>query len=328
MSQQETAPPAAAAPSAPARRRARLGTIPLLVITLALCAFLAITRENFLTASNLYSLAFAVSIEALVVLAFTYVMVLREIDLSVGAVYALSGVLSGYLLLQGVSLPLAIGLALGAAALVGLVNGFLVVRFRINSLMLTIGTMLIVRGIVGVMTTTLRGNIFPREFRSLARQAFFGVNLTIIAMAVLVIAALLFQWRSVLFRQMCYIGENLQSATIYGIRTGRIKVLAFVASSLMAGIAGIYTASRITHADSNMGVGLEFSMITAAVLGGASLYGGRGNAAASVLGLFLLAVIINGMAMYDIEPVFQQFVVGALLIATVAIDTLLNRHRV
>jgi ribose/xylose/arabinose/galactoside ABC-type transport system permease subunit len=317
----------AVAASAPAQRgRRHLGSLPLLVVTAALCLFLGLTRETFFTASNLYSLVYGVSIECLAVFAFTYVMVLREIDLSVGAVYALAGVMSGYLLLEGVPMWGAIAIALAAAALVGLINGLLVVRLRVNSLMLTIGTMLLVRGLVGVMTTTLRGNTFPRPFRALSREQLFGVNVSIVAMVVLAIAAILFQQRSVLFRHMCYIGENLRSAVIYGVRADRIKVLAFVASSFMAGVAGIYTASRITHADANMGLGMEFTMITAAVLGGASLYGGRGNAAASMLGLFLIAVLINGMAMYDIEPVFQQFVIGALLIATVATDTILKRR--
>ncbi|WP_191057830.1 ABC transporter permease [Geminicoccus harenae] len=308
------------------RGRRHLGPLPLLVVTAALCLFLGLTRENFFSASNLYSLVYGVSIECLAVFAFTYVMVLREIDLSVGAVYALAGVMSGYLLLEGVPMWGAITIALAAAALVGLINGLLVVRLRVNSLMLTIGTMLLVRGLVGVMTTTLRGNTFPRPFRALSREQLFGVNVSIVAMVVLAIAAILFQQRSVLFRHMCYIGENLRSAVIYGVRADRIKVMAFVASSFMAGVAGIYTASRITHADANMGLGMEFTMITAAVLGGASLYGGRGNAAASMLGLFLIAVLINGMAMYDIEPVFQQFVIGALLITTVAADTILKRR--
>ncbi len=318
---------AVATAPAPARQRRRhLGPLPLLVVTVALCLFLGLTRENFFSASNLYSLVYGVSIECLAVFAFTYVMVLREIDLSVGAVYALAGVMSGYLLLEGMPMWGAIAIALAAAALVGLINGLLVVRLRVNSLMLTIGTMLLVRGLVGVMTTTLRGNTFPRPFRALSREQLFGVNVSIVAMVVLAIAAIVFQQRSVLFRHMCYIGENLRSAVIYGVRADRIKVMAFVASSFMAGVAGIYTASRITHADSNMGLGMEFTMITAAVLGGASLYGGRGNAAASMLGLFLIAVLINGMAMYDIEPVFQQFVIGALLIVTVATDTILKRR--
>ena len=323
-------PVAATSPAAVERRAGRraggIGIWPLLIVTLLVFGFLALTKPNFLTYTNLYGLIFEDSIAFLVIFGFTYVMVLREIDLSVGSVYAFSGVLTGYLLLAGLPLWGAIAIALIGAAVIGLVNGWLVVRLRLNSLMLTIGTMLLVRGLVGVMTTSLRGNIFPREFRMLSRVRYFDVNATILAMIVLIVLALVFQSRSVLFRQMCYIGENMQSAVIYGVRAGRITIGAFVVSAVLAGVGGVYTASRITHGDVNMGLGLEFTMVTAAVLGGASLYGGKGNVVGSALGLFLLSMILNGMLMYDIEPVFQQFVIGLLLILTVGLDTLMSRR--
>lgn len=303
------------------------GMLPLVVVTGLIFALLALTKPNFLTYANLYGLLYETSISFIAIFGFTYVMVLREIDLSVGSVYAFSGVLTGYLLLDGVPLWASIAIALAGAVLIGFVNGWLVVRLRLNSLMLTIGTMLLVRGFVGVMTTSLRGNVFPRDFRMLSRAHYFEVNTTIWAMLVLLILGLILQRRSVLFRQMCYIGENMQSALIYGVRADGIKILAFMASALLAGIAGIYTASRITHGDVNMGLGLEFTMVTAALLGGASLYGGRGNVAGSALGLLLLSIILNGMLMYDIEPVFQQFVIGLLLILTVGFDTVLSRSK-
>ena len=308
------------------RRAGGIGIWPLFIVTALVFAFLALTKPNFLTYTNIYGLLFEDSISFLVIFGFTYVMVLREIDLSVGSVYAFSGVLTGYLLLFGLPVWGAIAIALLGAATIGLINGWLVVRLRLNSLMLTIGSMLLVRGLVGVMTTSLRGNIFPRDFRMLSRVRYFDVNTTVLAMVVLILLALVFQRRSVLFRQMCYIGENIQSAVIYGVRAGPITIGAFVVSAVLAGIGGIYTASRITHGDVNMGLGLEFTMVTAAVLGGASLYGGRGNVVGSALGLFLLSMILNGMLMYDIEPVFQQFVIGFLLILTVGLDTLMSRR--
>ncbi len=200
------------------------------------------------------------------------------------------------------------------------------VRFRINSLMLTIGTLLLVRGLANVLANNLGGRTFPREFRSLARVDLFNVKITIVFMVVAVLLAWGFQKRSTLFRRMCFIGENPKSAEVHGINVGRIKIVAFMLSSVTAGIGGIFTASRITHADVRMGLGAEFVMVNAAIIGGASLYGGRGDLRGSALGLLLLALVLNGMIMFDIEPVFQQFVIGALLIVTVAFDTLINRR--
>ena len=318
----------------PARKRKPLfagngfgsNILALALVTLAIFAFLALTRQNFATWQNLNSILFGVSIEFLAIVGFTYVMVMREIDLSVGSVFAFTGTLTGALLVGGWGFWPAAGVALLAAAAIGFVNGFLVVRFNINSLMLTIGSMLLVRGLSNVLANDLGGQTYPRAFRSFARTNLFDVRVTIVAMVVLVLLAWGFQRRAALYRKMCFIGENVKSATVHGIRVGTIKILAFVASAMTAGVAGIFTASRITHADVRMGLGLEFVMVTAAIIGGASLYGGKGDLRGSALGLLLLALVLNGMIMYDIEPVFQQFVIGALLIATVAFDTVLNRR--
>lgn len=301
--------------------------LPLALITLAIFGFLALTRQNFAMAQNLNSILFGVSIDFLAIVGFTYVMVMREIDLSVGSVFALTGTLTGTLLVAGWGFWPAAALALAVAALIGFINGFLVVRFNINSLMLTIGTMLMVRGLANVLANALGGQTYPRAFRQLARTNVFDVRLTVIVMVLLVLAAWGFQRRSALFRRMCFIGENVKSATVHGIRVGRIKIAAFMASAITAGIAGIFTASRITSADVRMGLGLEFVMVTAAIIGGASLYGGRGDLRGSALGLLMLALVLNGMIMYDVEPVFQQFVIGFLLIVTVAFDTIMNRRR-
>lgn len=313
----------------PRMRRPGFGSniLPLALITAAVLGFLMLTRENFATAQNLNSILFGVSIEFLAIVGFTYVMVMREIDLSVGSVFALTGTMTGALLVAGWGFWPAAALALAVAGFIGFLNGFLVVRFNINSLMLTIGTMLMVRGLANVLANNLGGQTYPRAFRQLARTNVFDVRLTVVVMVVLVLLAWGFQRRSTLFRKMCFIGENVKSATVHGIQVGRIKILAFMASAMTAGLAGIFTASRITSADVRMGLGLEFVMVTAAIIGGASLYGGKGDLRGSALGLLLLAAVLNGMIMYDVEPVFQQFVIGLLLIVTVAFDTIMNRRR-
>jgi len=311
------------------RRKVGFGAdiLPLTLVTLAIFCFLMVTRGNFATAQNLNSILFGVSIDFLAIIGFTYLMVMREIDLSVGSVFALTGTLTGSLLVAGWGFWPATATALGSAALIGFITGFLVVRFNINSLMLTIGTMLVVRGLANVIATDLGGQTYPRAFRQLARINVFDIRLTIVIMVVFLLAAWLFQRRSALFRKMCFIGENVQSATIHGIRVGRIKIATFIVSAMTAGVAGIFTASRITSADVRMGLGLEFIMVTAAIIGGASLYGGRGDLRGAALGLIFLALVLNGMIMYNVEPVFQQFVVGFLLIVTVGIDTIINLRR-
>lgn len=308
-------------------RDLHLAALSLPVIVVAMFIFLAVTKEAFLGYSNLYSIVFALSIDAIAIIGFTYVMVMGEIDLSVGAVYAFAGIMTGWLMKFGFGLWPAIGMALALALMIGFINGYLVTRFKINSLMLTIGTMIFVQGIVGVLTTMLVGGTYPRDFRMLAKTRLFDINVTILAVIVIVLLLQFLERRASFFRKLYLVGENPETAIVYGIRSARIKIGIFMLSAFTAGIAGILTASRLTHADTQMGLGLEFTLVTAAVLGGASLYGGRGNVATSILGLFFLALILNGLILYGVEPVLQQFVVGFLLVSAVLLDRLFNRHR-
>ena len=308
-------------------RDLNLSAVSLLAVTVVVCVSLSLTRETFWSYNNIYSILYGVSIEFFAILGFTYLMIMGEIDLSVGSVYAFSGIFAGYLMTLDVPIWLAVLLALVACGLIGLVNGWLVVKFRLNSLMVTIGMMILVRGLVGILTIVMVGSTFSRSYRAIARAKIENVNVTIIAMLLLVPVLELLLRKSVHFKKLYYIGENLDSALIYGMRAAKIKIMTFAAASVTAGIGGVLAASRITHADVTTGKGLEFKVVTAAVLGGASLFGGKGSIVNSVLGLIFLAIVLNGMVMFDIEPVLQQLVMGVILIAAVFVDTLLSREK-
>lgn len=300
----------------------------LLVIVALFFVFLAITKEQFLVYSNIYSLVYALSIDAIAIAGFTYVMVTGEIDLSVGSVYALSGTLTGWMMNQaGLSMPMAISIGLCGALACGLVNGLLVTRLKVNSLMLTIGTLILIQGIAGVLVNDMVGATYARAFRFVARERWWGINTTVFYAFFGIAALLVFQARSTLFRKLYLVGEHSETARVYGINTDNIKLGAFVASALGAGIAGIFSASRLTHASIDMGVGLEFTYVTAAVIGGASLYGGRGGIFGSVIGLFFLAMIANAMVLYGINPLAQQVVIGVLLITAVFIDMVSKKRQ-
>jgi len=155
-----------------------------------------------------------------------------------------------------------------------------------------------------------------------------SVDVTIIAMLAVVFTLEFLLRRSAAFKKVYYVGENLKSATIYGIKAGRIKVITFIASSVTAGIGGILATSHVSAANVTTGDRLEFRMVTAAILGGASLFGGKGSILNSALALLFLAIVMDGMVKFDIEPVLQQLVVGVILIIAVFADTLMNREKV
>jgi ribose transport system permease protein len=297
-----------------------LSSYTIVILTLILGAGLTLTSENFLSVNNIVSILYGVSITFWGTIGFVYLMIMGELDLSVGSVYAFSGMMVGYLMKNNWPLVPALVLALVLSTLIGFINGFLVVRFKVPSMMITLGTMAAVRGLANLLTTWLYGFPYAPSYEALARQRIGGIHLTTIVMVAAVIVLEFLLKRAAVFRQMYYVGENLETARIYGIRAGRKKITVFMVMSFLAGIGGILIGSRLRFADSTIGNGLEFTILTAVVLGGASLSGGKGSLLRAVVALIFLSTITTGMIVHNIEPLIQQLIVGVILIITVFID--------
>jgi ribose transport system permease protein len=314
------------APSISTKKSFDFSSLTVIIIALGLFTFLSITSETFLTQRNIYSILYGVSFQFFAIIGFTYLMIMGEIDLSVGSVYAFSGMFMGYLMVSmKVPLFLAMAISLLVCGLIGLGTGFLVVRFRLNSMMVTIATMTLIRGLASNFVSRMYGATYPTAMRHLSKIEIGHIYLTIITMVVLVIVLEILLKKSSIFKKMYFVGENRQTAKIYGIKSDRIKIAVFTLSALTAAIGGILISSRITYADTAIGSGLEFQLLTAAVLGGASLYGGKGSILGSAIGLIFLATILNGMVIFNIEPLLQQLIIGIILILSVFIDTRLNK---
>ena len=269
---------------------------------------------------------YGVSFQFIAIIGFTYLMILGEIDLSVGSVYAFSGMFMGYLMvIEKMSLFPAMLISLLACTLMGAITGFLIVRFRLNSMMVTIATMTLIRGLASNFVKRMYGATYPKDMRHLSKIEINDVYLTIIIMIVLVIILEILLKRSTIFKRMYFVGENRETARIYGIKSNRIIISLFALSALAAGIGGVLLNSRVTYADTAIGSGLEFHLLTAAVLGGASLYGGKGSMLGSAVGLIFLATILNGMIIFNVEPLLQQLIIGIILIVSVFVDTRLNK---
>lgn len=305
-----------------------LGALTIIILTGGLFLLLSFTSDTFFTYRNIYTIFYGVSIEFFAIIGFTYLLIMGEVDLSIGSVYCFSGVMVGYLMMIDVPLFPALLISLACCTCFGLITGLLVTKFKANSLMVTIGSMTLIRGLAWLLTGSMAGSTFDRAFRSLARDRIGSINTTVIVFILLAIILEIALRRASFFKKIFYIGENLDTARIYGINADRIKISIFAISSFTAAIGGILIASRITHADVTTGIGLEFKMLTAAILGGASLFGGKGSILRSIVGLIFLAAVLNGMIIFNIEPLLQQFVVGVILIISVYVDTRLNRERV
>ena len=303
----------------------QLSSYTIIIITLILGTGLTLTSDTFLSVNNIVSILYGVSITFWGTIGFVYLMIMGELDLSVGSVFAFSGMMVGFLMKNNWPLVPAVLLALSLSMLIGFINGFFVVRFKVPSMMITLGTMAAVRGLANLLCTWLYGYPYPPSYEALARQRIGGIHLTTIVMVVAVVILEFLLKKTSVFRKMYYIGENLETARIYGIRASRHKIITFTVMSFLAGIGGILIGSRLRFADSTIGNGLEFTILTATVLGGASLAGGKGSILRTVVGLIFLSTITTGMIVHNIEPLIQQLIVGVILIITVFVDTRMSR---
>ena len=297
------------------------------VILVALVFMLfAFTTDTFLSASNLYSILYGVSIQFFAVIGFTFLIIMGEIDLAVGSTYCLSGIFTGYLYAaKGWPLWLAITVVLSVCGLFGYGVGVLVTRFRLNSMMVTLGSMSFVAGAAAVMFNSFMQTTYSQQYRAIAKWKLGGVHWTMIAMFLIAIILELCLGRVPIFRRMYYIGNNGATSLLYGIKVNRIKRIAFMISALTAALGGIISTSRISYSSLATGEGLEFSLITACVVGGASLDGGRGSILKSLLGMLLLAMLTNGLSIYRIDPFIQNIVTGGILILAVFVDVRLDK---
>ncbi len=308
------------------KKKISFSSLTIIFLTIGLFVLLTFTSDTFFAYRNIYSILYGVSFQFIAIIGFTYLMIIGEIDLSVGSVYAFSGMFMGYLMVMK-KMPLypAMLISLLICTLMGLVTGYLIVKFKLNSMMVTIATMTLIRGLASNFVKRMYGATYPTEMRHLSKIEVGDIYLTIIIMIVLVVALEILLKRSAIFKRMYFVGENRLTARIYGIKSNKIIISLFALSALAAGIGGILLSSRVTYADTAIGSGLEFQLLTAAVLGGASLYGGKGSMLGSCVGLIFLATILNGMIIFNIEPLLQQLIIGIILIISVFVDTRLNK---
>ena len=287
--------------------------------------FLSITRQNFLTFNNIHSLLYGVSFNFFAIVGFTFLIIMGELDMSVGSLYGLGGSLMGYFIFRYKmgTLP-AVLIAVAVAFVIGYLVGFLITRFRLNSMMVTIGVMMAVKGFNWMMVNSFGGKQLPHDNYNFIRTQWFNVSWLIWLMLAVAIVLEILLSKTWHFRQMYAIGDNMETARLYGLRAESVKQLCFAASAALSAFGGAMATARLKHPDVTVGGDLEVTIITAAVLGGASIFGGRGSVVRSMLGLFFVAMLQNGMTAYGINSYIQQVILGIVLIAAIYLDLRVN----
>jgi ribose transport system permease protein len=289
--------------------------------------FLSIASPVFLSADNLYNIGVQTSYTAVIAIGITLVIITAGIDLSVGSVAALSGVVGVVLMAKaGVPVVLAIlgGILVGAAC--GLVNGLLVSVAGLNPFIATLGMLSVARGMVYIPTNAKSVFGVPDSFRLLGQGVIGSIPIPIIVVAVVAVAGYVVLARTKLGRYAYAMGSNREAARLSGIPIRRYLTVVYVISGALAGFGGMIASSQVASGQPNFGIGLELDAIAAAVIGGASLFGGQGTVVGTLIGAFLIALIRNGSVLLDVNIYYQQVIIGVVIWVAVLWDQYRRRR--
>jgi ribose transport system permease protein len=308
---------------------------------LLLVLVFSMTSSAFFSLGNAMTVALQVTSIVYLGIGATFVILTGGIDLSVGSVLALSGVVAGLLVKAGLPVAPAFALGIAVGALCGAVNGLCVTRLKLPPFIATLGMMLVARGIALQLTDARAVSGLGEAFGTLGNGAlwrieeidaqgfpnvvFPGIPYPVLLMVVLAIVAGILLRRTTLGRHIHAVGSNGEAARLSGVNVGRVAMFAYITSGALAGLAGCVLMSRLVTAQPNEGVMYELDAIAAAVIGGTSLIGGVGTISGTVIGAFVIGILRNGLNMGGVSAFVQQIIIGLVILLTVWIDQM--RHR-
>jgi ribose transport system permease protein len=296
----------------------------LLAALVVLFIGLSIFSPYFLASTNLLNIGRAMAIVGIASVGETIVIISGGFDLSVGSVMAAAGMLSAWLIGSGFPLPLAFAASIGVGVGVGLLNGSIVGYARINPLITTLATLSVVRGLSYVLSGGQEIVVGDKTWVDFGTDTFFFVPYIVIVLLATFLIAGLSMPRTLFGRYAYAIGSSARAARLAGVAVNRWRLAFYVSSGALAAIAGLVAVSRIGYAQPSANMGIELEVITAVILGGASLNGGRGTILGTLVGLALIGVINNGLTLIGVPAYWQLVVKGSILLAAVVYDELRN----
>lgn len=280
----------------------------------------------FLDPENIINILRQIAFVFIIGIAMTFVLIAAGLDLSVGSVLALGGVLTGMALLANIPMWISIILGLLAGVAVGVFNGLVITRFKIPSLIVTLGMMYFARGVVQVLTKGNPVYPLPDYFNFIGQGFIAGIPVVVIVAAVLAVIAHIVLTKTAFGRAVYALGGNPETARLSGINVPGVTAWVYVLSGLASALTGILTAARLGSGLSNAGTGMELQVIAACIIGGTSMFGGAGSILGSLIGAAFMAVVANGMVLLRISVYYQSMVIGAIIIFAVGMDQY-NRKR-
>ena len=295
------------------------------VVLIMLCVIMTLLSDHFATWVNISNVLRQSSVVIIAASAATLIMISGGLDISVGGVLAISGVATALASSNGWPLLTAIVLGTAVGGLVGVVNGTLVVKLGVTPVIATLGTLSVARGgafLISDGSAVVVG--LPNNFKVPARSDIGGIPTPVIIMAVVVLIFHVLLTRTLLGRYTYAIGGNPETARLSGIPVSRIQIVLYTMGGLAAGLGGVLLASRLASGQPNVGLGFEFEVIVAVILGGTSLAGGQGSVYGTVIGALIVGVLGNGLNLLEVQSFYQLVLQGLILVAAVVVDMALK----
>jgi ribose transport system permease protein len=287
--------------------------------------FFSIFGRNFCSVENFLSIALQTSIIAFIGIGVTFVIITAGIDLGIGSVVALCGVVTGLAMKAGIHPAWAILLGMLMGVFCGLFNGFWITKGKLPPFIATLGMMGIARGVALLITNAAPIYEFPPSFELIGGRIF---NIIPFPVIIMIVVALVFWYvlaKTKLGLYVYAIGSNEEAARLSGININLIKYSVYAISGLLAAIAGIVLASRLVTAQPTAGNAYELDAIASAVIGGTSLMGGTGTISGTLIGAFIIGVLRNGLNIMGVSSFIQQIIIGSVIICAVYLDQLRNK---
>ena len=302
-------------------------TVLLLLMLAAIIGAAVAFPRSFPTWANLTAVLRNMALDGVMGCGMVVLMVSGVFDLSVGSMFSMVGVLTAWMMTSaGLPPVLAIPAGLAIATLGGILNGWMVAKVKVNALIATLGTMQVFRGIAVLVGGPGIANL-PPQFSRLGQTEWLGLQSPIWLLLVVAVIGQFLLARTRFFRKFYYIGANPKAALLSGISVEHMQIFAFALMGLLAGLAGMTFAARVATATSTSGDGAELRIITAVILGGASLSGGRGTVWGTLAGVLFISLINNIMIFARLSPEWQSIIIGCVLVIAVGMDRFLGRKK-
>lgn len=288
---------------------------------IVLCVIISIAAPRFLNINNILNVLTQVSVNAILAIGMSFVILTGGIDLSVGSILALAGAIAATFAKGsngGILVPLLIAIVLGAV--IGLFNGLFVSKGKMQAFIVTLASMTIFRGATYVYTNGTPISGISGNFINIGNKKIAGIPMPVLIIFLVFIIAWYILTQTRYGRYVYALGGNEDSARLSGINTDKVKTLVYVISGITAALAGVIVTSRVGSASPNAGVGFELDAIAAVVLGGTSLSGGEGSITGTLIGAMIIGVLNNGLNLMNVSPYYQSIVKGAVILFAILLD--------